>query len=140
MVDLLNILQRSPIVRLAGPRIYIRPPRRRDQEPWVEIRRISRDFLVPWEPTWPEDATTGAAFRRRLDRQLAEWRDGTGYAFFIFDRGTDELLGGITWPICAAASRRAAASATGWESPMRGGDTCRRRCNSSCNSPSTRWG
>src|SRR3546814_12624895 len=83
MVDLLNILQRSPIVRLAGPRIYIRPPRRRDQEPWVEIRRISRDFLVPWEPTWPEDATTGAAFRRRLDRQLAEWRDGTGSAFFI---------------------------------------------------------
>src|SRR3546814_4434918 len=57
---------------------------------------MSRDFLVAWEPTWPEDATTGAAFRRRLDRQLAEWRDGTGYAFFIFDRGTDELLGGIT--------------------------------------------
>src|SRR3546814_14267828 len=100
MVDLLNILQRSPIVRLAGPRIYIRPPRRRDQEPWVEIRRMSRDFLVPWEPTWPEDATTGAAFRRRLDRQLAEWRDGTGYAFFIFDRGSDALLGAIGKASC----------------------------------------
>ena len=46
---------RMPSVRIDGPRVYIRPPRRRDERQWVEIRRISRDFLVPWEPAWPGD-------------------------------------------------------------------------------------
>lgn len=62
----------------------------------MDVRRLSRDFLQPWEPAWPPDATEGAAFRRRLRRFLEDWRDGTAYAFFIIDRETEDLLGGIT--------------------------------------------
>ena len=62
----------------------------------MDVRRLSRDFLQPWEPSWPPDATESTAFRRRLRRFLEDWRDGTAYAFFVFDRKSDDLLGGIT--------------------------------------------
>ena len=87
---------RMPSVRIDGPRVYIRPPRRADERQWVEIRRISRDFLVPWEPTWPADAATAAAYRRRYRRFCEEWRLRAGFAFFVFEQGSDRLLGGIT--------------------------------------------
>lgn len=87
---------RMPSVRIDGPRVYIRPPRRRDERQWVEIRRISRDFLVPWEPSWPSDAATPAAYRRRYRRFCEDWRSHNGFAFFVFEQGNDRLLGGIT--------------------------------------------
>ena len=85
-----------PTVRLDGPNVYIRPPRRRDQRQWTELRRVSRGFLVPWEPRWTPDAATSAAFRRRYDRFCADWEATTGYAFFILDQTDDALAGGIT--------------------------------------------
>lgn len=81
---------------LHGQNIYLRAPRRSDQRQWMDVRRLSRDFLQPWEPTWPPDATERTAFRRRLRRFTEDWHDGTAYAFFLFDRKTDDLLGGIT--------------------------------------------
>jgi [ribosomal protein S5]-alanine N-acetyltransferase len=47
--------------KVEGPRIYLRPPMRRDWRSWAELRTQSREFLVPWEPTWPPDALTRAA-------------------------------------------------------------------------------
>lgn len=85
-----------PKVRLHGPRVTLRPPQRRDAAAWVELRRRSRDFLKPWEPTWPGDALTSAAFHRRRLQLLSEWRSGTGYGFLIFRREDGILLGGIT--------------------------------------------
>ena len=87
---------RDPAVRLVGPNLLLRPPARRDEAQWIEIRQRSRAFLEPWEPTWPADATTPAAFRRRLKRFAAEWRAGATYAFFIFDKDDGTLLGGVT--------------------------------------------
>jgi ribosomal-protein-alanine N-acetyltransferase len=67
-----------------------------DWQFWAELRETSRDFLGPWEPTWPRDALTKAAFRRRLDHVRQEWEQETGYGFLAF-RTTDEtLLGGVT--------------------------------------------
>lgn len=88
--------RRAPDTRLIGPEIYLRAPRRADQEAWLEIRRLSRDFLEPWEPSWPSDSLTPMGFRRRLNRFLSDWDAGTGYAFFIFRKADDALLGGIT--------------------------------------------
>lgn len=85
-----------PAIRLEGLNVYIRPPRRRDQRQWTELRRASRDFLAPWEPRWPPDGATSAAFRRRFDRICEEWRTTTGYAFFVLRRRDDALAGGIT--------------------------------------------
>jgi [ribosomal protein S5]-alanine N-acetyltransferase len=97
MAEVLGFITgRAPTHRVVGPRVMLRPPQRADERQWVEIRRVSRDFLVPWEPTWPSDASTPAAFHRRLKRFHAEWREAAIYAFFIFDKTDETLLGGIT--------------------------------------------
>ncbi len=81
---------------VVGERTYLRAPQLRDWEAWATLRAASRDFLVPWEPTWPHDALTRAAFRRRLRRYEQDSRDDSGYAFYIFNRDDDALLGGVT--------------------------------------------
>lgn len=81
---------------MLGERTYLRAPQPRDWEAWAALRAASRDFLVPWEPTWPHDALTRAAFRRRLRRYEQDSRDDSGYAFYIFSRDDDALLGGAT--------------------------------------------
>lgn len=82
--------------RVDGRNVYIRPPRDSDWEAWAALREDSRDFLVPWEPTWPRDSLTRASYRRRLRHYAEEWQTGAGYAFFIFARADDGLRGGIT--------------------------------------------
>ena len=74
----------------------MRAPHRRDQRQWMDVRRLSKDFLQPWEPTWPEDGAEKTAFRRRPRRFRQDWEGGTSYPFFIFHRETDDLVGGIT--------------------------------------------
>jgi ribosomal-protein-alanine N-acetyltransferase len=92
-----NLLSNNaPSVQLVGPKVMLRPPLRTDEKQWIAIREESRDFLEFWEPTWPSDATTPAAFRRRLKKFTADWRDGSTYAFLNFRRGDEVLLGGIT--------------------------------------------
>lgn len=81
---------------LAGKRVYLRPPHRRDRDAWIAVRRASRAFLEPWEPTWSEDALTKAGFRRRLRRQAHEADEDQGYSFLIFRMGDDVLLGGVS--------------------------------------------
>ena len=81
---------------LHGSGVYLRAPQLSDWSQWARLRAESRDFLVPWEPTWSTDALTRAAFRRRLRRYYRDAREETGYAFFIFGRSDDSLRGGIT--------------------------------------------
>lgn len=88
--------KRAPHTKLVGPTVYLRAPRRADQDAWLEVRRVSRTFLEPWEPAWPQDALSPTGFRRRLNRFLSDWDSGNGYAFFIFRREDDALIGGIT--------------------------------------------
>lgn len=83
-------------ISLTGPRVMLRPPLARDADAWVALRRQSREFLKPWEPTWPPDGASRAAFRRRRAQIREEWRAGTGYGFLIFDRIDSVLVGGIT--------------------------------------------
>jgi ribosomal-protein-alanine N-acetyltransferase len=82
--------------RLDGDRAYLRPPADYDWADWAQLREVSRDFLIPWEPTWPADSLTKSAYRRRLRHYADEWHAGAGYAFFIFSRADDSLQGGIT--------------------------------------------
>ncbi|MBT5108391.1 MAG: GNAT family N-acetyltransferase [Rhodospirillaceae bacterium] len=97
MAEVLGFITgRPPAHKVIGPWVMLRPPRRSDEEQWVEIRRVSQDFLVPWEPTWPSDAATPTAFHRRLKRFHAGWRDASTYAFVIVDKDDRILLGGIT--------------------------------------------
>lgn len=86
----------APQVRLCGPTVMLRPPQRGDAPAWTALRRQSSDFLRPWEPTWPADALSAAAFHRRRLQLLADWRAQIGYGFLIFRREGGALLGGIT--------------------------------------------
>lgn len=86
----------KPPVLLTGTRILLRPPARRDAEAWSVLRRQSQDFLQPWEPTWPSDGATHAAFHRRRTHILEDWAARSGYGFLIFRRDDGALLGGVT--------------------------------------------
>ena len=81
--------------RLETARLYLRRPRLMDWRAWAAVRGASRDFLVPWEPSWPEDALTIAAYRRRLRQISVEWRSDQGYGLFLFSKAGDELVGGV---------------------------------------------
>ena len=81
--------------RLETARLYLRRPRLTDWRAWANLRAASRDFLIPWEPTWPDDALTIAAYRRRLRQMAAEWRSDQGYGLFIFAAAGDALVGGV---------------------------------------------
>jgi ribosomal-protein-alanine N-acetyltransferase len=82
-------------ILLRGEGVYLRPPEMRDYEAWADLRAGSRAFLTPWEPTWPGDDLTYAAFRRRLRRSHQEIANDEGYPLLIF-RDNDVLVGGIT--------------------------------------------
>ncbi len=81
---------------IEGDGVLLRPPLMSDYEEWSALREASRDFLTPWEPTWPIDDLTRAAFRRRLKRYAEDQRTDQSYAFFIFRAGDRMLVGGLT--------------------------------------------
>ncbi len=84
----------NPVVQ--GDGVLLRAPQMSDFNDWAELRERSRDFLVPWEPTWPEDDLTRSAFRRRLRRYAEDMRSDLAYAFLLFRKDDSALLGGIT--------------------------------------------
>jgi [ribosomal protein S5]-alanine N-acetyltransferase len=79
-----------------GQGVTLRLPQMAEFEEWAALRTASRDFLTPWEPSWPADDLTRAAFRRRLKRYAEDWRTDQSYAFFIFRKQDNVLLGGLT--------------------------------------------
>jgi [ribosomal protein S5]-alanine N-acetyltransferase len=91
-----------------GP-LRLRLPTRHDFEAWADLRGRSQAFLQPWEPVWPADDLTKAAFVRRIERYQYEMREDIAYPFLLVDRASDAILGGLT---LANVRRRAAMSAT----------------------------
>jgi [ribosomal protein S5]-alanine N-acetyltransferase len=81
---------------IVGDGVMLRAPQMSDHAEWAALREASRDFLVPWEPTWPTDDLTRSAFRRRIRRYSEDLRTDQGYAFLIYRRSDDALVGGLT--------------------------------------------
>src|SRR5215470_2822216 len=81
---------------IVGEGVTLRAPQMGDYLEWATLREASRDFLAPWEPTWPADDLTRASFRRRIKRYFEDQRGDLAYPFFIFRRNDDALLGGLT--------------------------------------------
>jgi len=79
-----------------GRGVALRPPAMPDYAAWAALRQQSRAYLQPWEPLWPEDDLTRAAFRRRLSLYEREMEAGTAWPFFIFRQEDEELVGAIT--------------------------------------------
>lgn len=84
----------GPVVEGRG--VILRSPRTSDHEAWATLRQDSYAYLQPWEPTWPEDDLTRAAFRRRLSIYQRELDAGNAWPFFIFIDHGRTLVGAIT--------------------------------------------
>jgi [ribosomal protein S5]-alanine N-acetyltransferase len=83
-----------PVIR--GEGVMLRAPQMADFAAWSTLRESSRDFLTPWEPTWPADDLTRPSFRRRLKRYAEDLRADQGYPFLLFREEQKALLGGLT--------------------------------------------
>jgi [ribosomal protein S5]-alanine N-acetyltransferase len=79
-----------------GQNVVLRPPSMSDYAAWAELRALSRSHLIPWEPLWAANDLSRAMYRRRLRAYAKDVRDDLAYSFFITERASDTLLGGIT--------------------------------------------
>ncbi len=86
----------EPLPTIAGDGVTLRTPQMADYADWAALRETSRDFLVPWEPTWPADDLTRSAYRRRIRRYAEDLRSDQGYAFLIARNSDNALVGGLT--------------------------------------------
>ena len=87
-------LARTEPFRLTGERVFLRSAERGDYEDWASLRGRSRNFLAPWEPSWPVDALSRASFRARVARYAEDWRTDQAYNLFIFTHD-ETLIGGV---------------------------------------------
>jgi len=81
---------------IVGDGVALRAPQMSDHAEWAALREASRDFLTPWEPTWPADDLARASFRRRIRRYAEDQRADLAYAFFVRRQPDEVLLGGLT--------------------------------------------
>ena len=81
---------------ITGAGVILRAPHSGDFAEWAALRAASRNFLVPWEPTWPSDDLSRGAFRRRLKRYAEDQRSDLAYAFLIFRSEDNAMVGGLT--------------------------------------------
>jgi ribosomal-protein-alanine N-acetyltransferase len=86
----------EPLSSVEGDGVTLRTPQATDFDEWAALRDTSRDFLTPWEPTWPDDDLTRGAFRRRIKRYAEDLRADQGYAFLIVRNTDGALVGGLT--------------------------------------------
>jgi len=86
----------EPQLSIVGAGVTLRPPQMTDFSDWATLREESRNFLTPWEPTWPVDDLSRSAFRRRLRRYAEDLRTDQGYAFIVVRNADNALVGGLT--------------------------------------------
>ena len=77
-------------------RLVLRPPLIRDYEDWSGLRRDSRTFLGPWEPTWSRDHLTKRSFRNRVLWAERAIKNGEALPLLLVTRDTGQIVGGVT--------------------------------------------
>ena len=93
---LLDWMAADSDLKLDGASVRLRPHRAADFLEWAALRDGSRQFLQPWEPTWPADDLSRPAWRRRLTAYAQDLERGSAYPFLIFRRTDGAMVGGIT--------------------------------------------
>jgi len=86
----------DPLPSVVGEGVSLRTPQVTDHAEWAALREHSREFLTPWEPTWPADDLSRSAFRRRIRRYTEDLRTDQSYAFLILRSADGRLVGGLT--------------------------------------------
>jgi ribosomal-protein-alanine N-acetyltransferase len=90
------MLGRGRKVRLDTERMILRPPVHGDYRAWAALREESREFLVPWEPTWAADHLTRKSFTNRVYWAQRSISNGTAVPLFLIRRVDEALMGAIT--------------------------------------------
>ena len=90
------MLNRTPKLRIETQRMTLRPPRHTDHIQWVNLRKVSRDFLSPWEPTWSQDHFNRKSFTNRVYWAQRSISQGSAVPLFMIRREDEQLLGAIT--------------------------------------------
>jgi ribosomal-protein-alanine N-acetyltransferase len=83
-------------VEIETERLLLRPPQQRDYEHWSKLRRDSRAFLTPWEPTWSRDHLTVRSFRNRVAWAERMIRNGEALPLFLISHEHSTVIGGLT--------------------------------------------
>ncbi|MEM8840894.1 MAG: GNAT family protein [Pseudomonadota bacterium] len=84
------------IAEIETARLTLRPPRMEDHALWARVRRDSRAFLSPWEPTWSRDHLTQRAFRNRVAWAERSIRNDEAWPLFLVRREDQAIVGGLT--------------------------------------------
>ena len=87
---ILRLATPPPSVELSAGQVSLRAPRAADYAGWRDATISSEATLRAWQPMWPADHLTRAAYRRRLALFDAERARGTGYAFHLWREGRIE--------------------------------------------------
>ncbi len=77
------------------PRLFLRPPSSRDFKTWQSLRRANHEHLQPWEPLWHAGANSRAEWRLRMRVWRKGRKDRRIYAYFLFEKEHQEMLGGL---------------------------------------------
>ena len=83
-------------IEIETPRLVLRPPQQRDYDGWARVRRDSRSFLVPWEPSWSRDHLTLRAFRNRVLWAERAIRQGDALPLLLVAQDNGDVVGGLT--------------------------------------------
>jgi len=86
----------DPPPALRSARVLLRVPEMGDFDQWSTLRLESREFLKPWEPSWPANDLTRSSFRSRIRQYWRDIDDDIAYPYFIFDAPGHRLLGALT--------------------------------------------
>lgn len=90
------MLKRPRKVRIETERLILRPLTHGDFVAWTELRDASRDFLIPWEPTWASDHLTRKGFTNRVYWVNRSVSQGTALPLIIIRASDNVLVGAIT--------------------------------------------
>lgn len=83
-------------VRIETERMTLRPPVHSDFRSWSDLRRESREFLTPWEPSWAVDHLSRRAFTNRVYWARRAVSGGTAMPLLLIRRSDEQLVGAIT--------------------------------------------
>jgi ribosomal-protein-alanine N-acetyltransferase len=90
------MLGRGRKLRLDTERMILRAPVHGDYRAWATLREESREFLVPWEPTWASDHLSRKSFTNRVYWAQRSIANGTAVPLFLIRREDEALMGAIT--------------------------------------------
>ncbi|MEH6360855.1 MAG: GNAT family protein [Amylibacter sp.] len=87
---------RKSKVAIETERLTLRLPAAPDHQQWVELRKISAEYLTPWEPVWPQDHFSKRAFSNRVYWARKTFDTERGVPLFMIRRADNALVGAIT--------------------------------------------